>query len=51
MITLQGNTGIYTGVSGDSKPTENIPTNTKFEELDTGYTYFFNGTLWVKIGG
>ena len=51
MITIQGNTGIYTGTSTDSKPTENVPTNTKFEELDTGDTYFYNGETWVKIGG
>ena len=38
------------GLSSDTKPTENIGVNSKFYELDTNDTYFFNGSAWVKIG-
>ena len=50
MITLEGSTVTYYGKSTDSKPTD-VDTNTKFKELDTGYTYYFNGSTWAKIGG
>ena len=50
MITMQGNSGTYTGKSTDNKPTD-VPVNTKFEELDTGNTYYYNGSEWAKIGG
>lgn len=39
------------GVSDDDKPTEDIGVNSKFHELDTGDTYYFDGTTWSKIGG
>ena len=42
MITLEGHTPIYQGESTDDKPT-NVDTNTLFEELDTGYKYFYDG--------
>ena len=38
------------GLSTDSKPTENIGVNSKFDELDTGDKYYFNGTAWAKVG-
>ena len=39
------------GLSTDTKPTENIGINSKFYELNTGDTYYFNGTTWAKVGG
>ena len=39
------------GLSTDSKPTEGIGINSKFDELDTNDKYYFNGTAWAKVGG
>ena len=39
------------GEHGDTKPTEGIGVNSKFYELDTGDTYYFDGTTWNKVGG
>lgn len=39
------------GLHGDTKPTEGIGVNSKFYELDTGDTYYFNGSAWAKVGG
>ena len=39
------------GISDDDKPTENIGVNSKFYELDTGDTYYFDGDNWSKVGG
>lgn len=39
------------GLSTDTKPTEEIQVNTIFKELDTGDRYYFNGTTWAKVGG
>lgn len=40
------------GLSTDEpKPTEGIGVNSKFYELDTNDTYYFNGEDWVKVGG
>ena len=39
------------GLSTDSKPTEGVPTNSIFFELNTGDMYYFNGTTWAKVGG
>lgn len=39
------------GVNDDDKPTENIGVNSKFYELDTNDTYYFDGTTWNKVGG
>lgn len=39
------------GTNDDDKPTENIGVNSKFYELDTGDTYYFDGTTWSKVGG
>ena len=39
------------GVNDDDKPTENIGVNSKLYELDTGDTYYFDGTTWNKVGG
>ena len=50
MVTLQGSTAIYQGLSTDAKPT-NVDTNTLFEELDTGIEYYFDGSAWSVGGG
>lgn len=39
------------GLSTDSKPTEDIGVNSRFYELDTGDTYYFDGSTWAKVGG
>ena len=39
------------GLSTDTKPTENIGINSKFYELNTGDTYYFDGDTWSKVGG
>ena len=41
----------YEGLSSDTKPTEGIGVNSKFDELDTGDKYYFNGSAWAKVGG
>ena len=36
------------------KVSKNLTTyaiNAKFEELDTGNVYYFDGTTWSKVGG
>ena len=39
------------GESTDTKPTTDIGVNSKFHELDTNDTYYFDGTTWKKVGG
>lgn len=39
------------GTSQDEKPEENIAVNSKFHELDTNDTYYWDGSAWAKIGG
>ena len=39
------------GKSTDSKPTEGVGVNSKFYELNTGDTYYFDGETWSKVGG
>jgi hypothetical protein len=51
MITLNGSTPNYMGLSTDTKPTEKIEINALFLELDTGDFYYFTGTTWEKVGG
>ena len=36
----------YVGVSGDSKPTEDVPPGSTFIERDTGHEFIFDGTNW-----
>lgn len=50
MVTLNGSTADYLGLSTDTKPT-NAETNALFLELDTGDFYYFDGTAWAKVGG
>lgn len=50
-ITLNGANADYMGWSTDTKPTEDIPVNTLFLELDTGDFYYFDGSDWAKVGG
>lgn len=51
MITKNGQTADLMGLSTDTKPTEDIATNTLFLELDTGDYFYFDGTTWAKVGG
>ena len=44
---LSGDT-MYQGLSSDTKPTENVPQNAIYTELDTGDQYFFDEE-WVKM--
>lgn len=37
--------------SEDDKPLENVGVNSKFHELDTNDTYYFDGETWQKVGG
>ena len=46
---LQGDT-IYQGLSTDSKPTDGVPLNALFLELDTGNFYYFDGSEWQSLG-
>ena len=46
---LQGDT-TYEGLSTDNKPTENVPMNALFLELDTGDFYYWDGSAWNKVG-
>lgn len=41
--------GAY-GLAADTKPTS-VPTNTKFEETDTGKIFYYNGSSWVEGAG
>lgn len=41
----------YEGLSTDTKPTNFVPVNAIFWELDSGDFYYFNGTSWDKVGG
>lgn len=41
----------YKGLSTDEKPTEDVPVNALFFELDTGDFYYFDGTDWNVVGG
>ena len=40
----------YKGLSTDTKPTETVPVNALFLELDTGDIYYFDGSAWAKVG-
>jgi hypothetical protein len=42
---------IYEGLSTDTKPTTNVPANTRFLETDTGNEYRWTGSAWAKTGG
>ena len=50
MVTLNGSSPNYMGLSTDTKPTEMIEINALFLELDTGDFYYFTGTVWEKVG-
>lgn len=50
MVTLNGSTADYLGLSTDTKPM-NAEMNALFLELDTGDFYYFDGTAWAKVGG
>lgn len=39
------------GTSEDTKPEEGIGVNSKFHELDTNDTYYWDGEAWQKVGG
>lgn len=40
----------YEGLSTDNKPTEDVPVNALYLELDTGDFYYFDEGSWVKVG-
>ena len=40
----------FLGLSTDQKPTDDVPVNSLFYELDTETVYYFNGTTWKEIG-
>lgn len=39
----------YIGLSTDTKPTEAVPAGSDFYETDTGDTYKYSGTAWIKL--
>lgn len=39
----------YTGVEGDSKPTEGVPAGSRFFERDTGLWYVYDGIAWGQV--
>ena len=47
-ITLKGSSAELMGLSTDTKP-DNVDINTVFNELDTGDSYFNDGSDWVKM--
>ena len=47
---LQGDT-CYQGMSDDIKPTEGVPENALFLELDTKKFYYFSEGEWSEVGG
>ena len=44
---MQGNNGIYEGLSTDTKPA-GVPENTLFHALDTDKWYFYNNENWTE---
>lgn len=55
MITIYSRpdgTYLVRGESGDTKPIDAVPGNSKFEELDTGISYFYRASVkeWVREG-
>lgn len=50
MVTLNGATANYLGLSDDPKPA-NAEINALYLELDTGDFYYFDGTEWNEVGG
>lgn len=47
-VTLKGQTAIYEGTSTDTKPID-ADNNAIFKELDTGISYYYDGTDWNEI--
>ena len=48
-ITYQG--AVYSGLSGDTKPTTNLTTGNLFVETDTDKVFMWNGSAWdIAIG-
>jgi len=45
------NTGLYYGLSSDSRPTENIVKGSIFTEIDTGKRFIYSGTTWIELLG
>lgn len=52
MITVTGGAWVreYTGLSTDTKPTENVPNASSFYEIDTKTMFLFDGenATWVE---
>lgn len=36
----------YVGVSGDTKPTDDVPAGSTFVERDTGHEFIWDGSAW-----
>lgn len=49
MVTLEGASLGYRGLSTDTKPSD-ADKNTTFLEMDTGKIYYFDGTEWLEFG-
>ena len=47
MVTMQGENGIYEGLSTDTKPA-GVPVNTLYHALDTDKWYFWDGENWPE---
>ena len=47
-VTLKGQTAVYEGTSTDTKPID-ADNNAIFKELDTGISYYYDGTDWNEI--
>lgn len=47
---LEGDT-CYQGLSADEKPSQEVPINSLYLELDTNDFYYFDGSNWAKVGG
>ena len=52
MITVTGGAWVreYTGLSTDTKPTENVPNASSFFEIDTKSMFLFDAenSTWIK---
>lgn len=49
MAVVQMSAYLYTGLSGDTKPTTGVVTGTRFIETNTGAEFLFDGSGWVEV--
>lgn len=50
MITTEGSSTNYKGLSTDPKPTTGVEVNALFLELDTKNWYYWDGSSWLEVG-